>query len=451
MNMIKEKWIDIIEKVKNDYFLTEVSYTTWLLPLKVYEVSNDTVKVLIPPDKEPAINIISNKYKMLLEVAIEEMTGQKYNISFILEKDIEQRKPEKAIHTPVSNENLEKTGLNPRYTFDTFVVGKNNTFAHAASLAVAETPGELYNPLFLYGGVGLGKTHLMHSIAHYILETNPNTRVLYVTSETFTHELIESIRNGNNTAMTKFREKYRNIDVLLIDDIQFIKGKESTQEEFFHTFNHLHGLKKQIIISSDRPPKDMETLEARLTSRFEWGLIADISSPDYETRMAILRKKEEMDGYNIDDEVIQYIATNVKSNIRELEGAMNKLIAMSNLEKKEINLDLAKDALRDMISPNAKRELTPEVIIQTVAEHFGISANDITGQKRNAEIVYPRQIAMYLCVEVTETKLVSIGKLMGNRDHSTILNGIDKIKKEMKTNETTVNTLEIIKKKLNPS
>ena len=301
MNIIKEKWLDIIEKVKNDYFLTEVSYTTWLLPLQVYEVTEDTVTVLIPSDKEHAINIISKKYKMLLEVVIEEVTGQRYEVSFILEKDIDRKRTEKAVHTPVSNESIEKAGLNPRYTFDTFVVGKNNTFAHAASLAVAETPGELYNPLFLYGGVGLGKTHLMHSIAHYILETNPNTRVLYVTSEVFTNELIESIRNGNNTAMTKFREKYRNIDVLLIDDVQFIIGKESTQEEFFHTFNHLHGLKKQIVISSDRPPKDMETLEARLSSRFEWGLVADISSPDYETRMAILRKKEELDGYDIDD------------------------------------------------------------------------------------------------------------------------------------------------------
>ena len=332
MNTVRELWQEIIEKVKNEYFLTEVSFNTWLVPLKVYDVSEDTVTVIVPSQNEQTIQILLRKYKQLLEVVTEELTGHHYEISFVLEKNLDRIHEEKAVHTPVSNENIERAGLNPRYTFDTFVVGKNNTFAHAAALAVAETPGELYNPLFLYGGVGLGKTHLMHSIAHYILETNPEARVLYVTSEVFTNELIDSIRNGNSAAMNNFRDKYRNIDVLLIDDVQFIIGKESTQEEFFHTFNHLHGLKKQIVLSSDRPPKDMETLEDRLTTRFEWGLLADIGSPDYETRMAILRKKEELDGYNIDDEVIQYIATNIKSNIRELEGALNKLIAMSKLE-----------------------------------------------------------------------------------------------------------------------
>lgn len=451
MNTVRELWQKIIEKVKNEYFLTEVSFNTWLVPLKVYDVSEDTVTVIVPSQNEQTIQILLRKYKQLLEVVTEELTGHHYEISFVLEKNLDRIHEEKAVHTPVSNENIERAGLNPRYTFDTFVVGKNNTFAHAAALAVAETPGELYNPLFLYGGVGLGKTHLMHSIAHYILETNPEARVLYVTSEVFTNELIDSIRNGNSAAMNNFRDKYRNIDVLLIDDVQFIIGKESTQEEFFHTFNHLHGLKKQIVLSSDRPPKDMETLEDRLTTRFEWGLLADIGSPDYETRMAILRKKEELDGYNIDDEVIQYIATNIKSNIRELEGALNKLIAMSKLEQKEINLDLAKDALRDMISPDGKRELTPEIIIQTVAEHFGISTKDILGQKRNAEIVFPRQIAMYLCRELIDTKLTLIGKIMGNRDHSTVLSGVNKIKDEIKKNETSRNTIETIKKKLNPS
>ena len=347
--------------------------------------------------------------------------------------------------------NVENANLNPKYTFDTFVVGNNNKFAHAAALAVAESPGKMYNPLFIHGGAGLGKTHLMHAIAHFILEENPDKRVLYVTSETFTNELIEAIRNGNNTATTKFREKYRSVDVLLIDDIQFIIGKESTQEEFFHTFNDLHGKKKQIIISSDKPPKDIETLEARLRSRFEWGLIADISSPDFETRMAILHKKEETDGYDIDNEVIKYIAMNIKSNIRELEGALNKLVALSNLENREITVKLAEEALKDIISPDEKKEVTPAFIISTVAEHFHVSVDDIRSNKRNTEIVVPRQIAMYLCSNLTSVGLKKIGSEMGGRDHSTVLHGSKKISSELKTSEDMRKTIEILKKKINPS
>lgn len=297
----------------------------------------------------------------------------------------------------------------------------------------------------------MGKTHLMHSIAHFILEENPSTKVLYVTSESFTNELIEAIRNKNNTAMTKFREKYRNIDVLLIDDIQFIIGKESTQEEFFHTFNDLHGAKKQIIISSDKPPKEIQTLEARLRSRFEWGLIADISSPDYETRMAILRKKEEMDGCDIDDEVIKYIATNIKSNIRELEGALNKLIAFGNLEKKEISVALAEEVLKDIISPDEKRQVTPELILSTVAEHFHVTENDIKGSRRSSDIVQPRQITMYLCREMTTMSLEAIGAFMGKKDHSTVINGCKKIVEKMDSSESLRNTVEVIRKKISPS
>ena len=270
-----------------------------------------------------------------------------------------------------------------------------------------------------------------------------------MTSEVFTNELIDSIRNGNNNSMTAFREKYRNIDVLLIDDVQFIIGKESTQEEFFHTFNALHSANKQIIISSDRPPKDMETLEARLQSRFEWGLIADISSPDYETRMAILRKKEELDGYNIDDEVIRYIATNIKSNIRELEGALNKLVALSNLENREITISMAEEVLKDIISPNSKREVTPQVILDVVAEHYGVSSNDIIGGKRNSEIVVPRQIVMYLCREITDTSYKAIGILLGNRDHSTIISGDNKVRDKLAAGDTSLKSnIDTIRKKL---
>lgn len=450
LKLLNEKWDGILKTICQDNGLSNVAFETWLKPLHVFRIEDHTLKITAP--FQQAATYVENKYKIFLYVAVAEAMGEEYEIKIITEEDALNEKtvvpPKKK--TPVYTENDDKkTNLNPKYTFETFVIGSNNRFAHAASVAVAESPGKEYNPLFLYGGVGLGKTHLMHSVAHYILKEDPSKKVLYVTSEVFTNELIESIRNGNNTSMTKFREKYRNIDVLLIDDIQFIIGKESTQEEFFHTFNSLHGANKQIIVSSDRPPKDLETLEARLQSRFEWGLIADISAPDYETRMAILRKKEEIDGYNIDDEVIRYIATNIKSNIRELEGALNKLVALSNLEKREINISMAEEVLKDIISPNEKREITPQYILDVVAEHYGISSGDIIGGKRNSEIVIPRQIVMYLCREVIDTSYKAIGILLGNRDHSTIISGEKKIKEKLQANDMVLqNNLEAIRKKL---
>ena len=292
----------------------------------------------------------------------------------------------------------------------------------------------------------------MHSIAHFIQEVHPELRVLYVSSETFTNELIESIRNGNTTAMTKFREKYRSIDVLLIDDVQFIIGKESTQEEFFHTFNELHVAKKQIIISSDRPPKEMETLEERIRSRFEWGLLADIGSPDYETRMAILRKKEEeIEGFDLDDEILNYIAINIKSNIRELEGALNKLIAFSNLEKREITMQVAVKELQNIISPDKPREITPQLIVEVISEHFGISVDQIMSKSRSSDIAKPRQIAMYLCKNMTDLPLNSIGQLLGGRDHSTVVHGIKKVNDEISSDKTFSQTVETIRKKINPN
>ena len=457
MNLIKEKWSEILEHVRKEHELSDISFETWLLPLTVHSTDNHVVKIIVPMG-EQMITYLNSKFKTPIFVAIAEFTGEKYDVEFITEKEaMEQKSAETpassagSAERPVNSPDFEKSNINPKFTFDTFVVGSNNNFAHAASLAVAESPGEMYNPLFIYGGVGLGKTHLMHSIAHFILERNPETKVLYVTSESFTNELIEAIRNNNNTATARFREKYRNIDVLLIDDIQFIIGKESTQEEFFHTFNDLHSNKKQIIISSDKPPKEMQTLEGRLRSRFEWGLIADISSPDYETRMAILRKKEELDGYQVNDEVIKYIATNIKSNIRELEGALNKLMACSRLEKKEITIEMAEQELRDIISPDEKREVTPELIINTVAEHFGIRPEDIKGKKRNSEIVFPRQIAMYLCREIIGIPLKSIGTIMGKKDHTTVIHACNTIVADMEKSESTRNTVEIIKKKITPN
>lgn len=455
MNIVEENWEQILNKMKLEYCSSNISYNTWIAPLTVYEVTDDTVYILVK--LRASLEHIEEKYLLPFKVCIAEVTGYEYEVSFVTDDHVViQEKKDTAVKKQQSNAIFEQANLNSKYTFDTFVVGSNNNFAHAASLAVADSPGEIYNPLFLYGGVGLGKTHLMHSIAHFILEKDPTKKVLYVTSETFTNELIDALKigkNGNELAMTTFREKYRNNDVLLIDDIQFIIGKESTQEEFFHTFNHLHVSGKQIIISSDKPPKDIETLEARLRTRFEWGLIADISSPDYETRMAILRKKEELDGlerYHIPDEVMQYIANNITSNIRELEGSLNKLIALANLENKPIDIPLAAEALKDMISPNNTREITPELIIEVVSDHFNVPAAELKGKKRNAEIVLPRQIVMYLCRKMTDTPLKTIGLILGGKDHASVSHGVKKIEHDVKTDEALNNTVNIIKKKLNP-
>ena len=398
LEQLKENWEKILDNVKEDQDLSDVSFNTWLVPLKPVSVEGNVVTILCP------VNSIGLEY------------------------------------------------IDKNYTFDTFVVGSNNKMAHAASLAVAESPAEIYNPLFIYGGVGLGKTHLMHSIAHFILKNNPDAKVLYVTCETFTNELIDAIRNKNNITTTEFREKYRNIDVLLIDDIQFIMNKESTQEEIFHTFNALYEAKKQIILSSDRPPKDIETLEERLRSRFEWGLTVDIGSPDYETRMAILRKKEDMEGYNIDDAVIRYIATNIKSNIRELEGALTKIVASARLTNSEITLEMAEEALKDHISPTQGREITPQLIIDVVADHFNISPEDISSANRSRSIAYPRQIAMYLCCDMVgkDYSLQMIAKYLGKNDHTTVIHGRNKIAKELSTDENLQYTVNILKNKLNP-
>ena len=455
MNIVEQNWDQILNKMKLEYCSSNISYNTWIAPLTVYDVKDDTVYILVR--LRASLEHIEEKYLLPFKVCIAEVTGTEYEVAFVTDNQtVIQEKKENIIKKSKANAVFEKANLNPKYTFDTFVVGSNNSFAHAASLAVAESPGEAYNPLFIYGGVGLGKTHLMHSIAHFILENDPSKNVLYVTSETFTNELIEALKagkTGSELAMTKFREKYRNNDVLLIDDIQFIIGKESTQEEFFHTFNHLHVSGKQIIISSDKPPKDIETLEARLRTRFEWGLIADISSPDYETRMAILRKKEELDGlerYHIPDDVMQYIANNIKSNIRELEGSLNKLIALSNLENKPIDIPLAAEALKDMISPDDNRAVTPELILDIVSEHFNVPISDLKGKKRNAEIVLPRQIVMYLCRVLTDTSLKAIGAFLGGKDHASVTHGIKKIEAEIKTDEALHNTVNIIMKKINP-
>ena len=455
--LIESKWQEILNILVKEHEISEVAVNTWIQPLIIQTITDDSITFFMVRGPR-GIEFIKHKYyDIYLSMAIEQVTGKQFKILFTDSNSAAPKSEPKKVSVPA-----EYIGnLNPRYTFDTFVVGPTNKMAHAVSVAVAESPGGAYNPLFLYGGAGLGKTHLMHSIAHFILEHDPSKKVLYVTSETFTNELIDAIksgRTGNESAMAAFREKYRTNDVLLIDDVQFIIGKESTQEEFFHTFNHLHVSGKQIIISSDKPPKDIETLEARLRTRFEWGLIADISSPDYETRMAILQKKIEIDGlekYHIPNDVLQYIASNVKSNIRELEGSLNKLIALYKLNQTGgrsiiIDINLAAEALKDIISPDENRQITPESILDVISEHFDISIADLKSGKRSADIAIPRQIAMYLIRTITDTPLKSIGIILGGRDHSTISHGVDKIAADLKTDETLSNTVNIIKKKINP-
>lgn len=457
MELIQSKWDEILEYIKNEYNLSDISFNTWIKPLKFHSVENNKVIIIIPFDQSHSKNYISSKYSLPIKVSITEVTGMEYDVEFILEKDASSEDTlinNNIINTP----EYENTNLNHTYTFDTFVVGSNNRFAQSAALAVAESPGETYNPLFIYGGVGLGKTHLMHAIANYIISENPDKKVLYVTSEQFTNDIIDALRNGNSSqnaeAMSKFRDKYRNIDVLLVDDIQFIIGKERTQEEFFHTFNQLHEQNKQIIISSDKPPKEMEVLEERYRSRFAWGLIADIQQPDYETRMAILKKKKEKLNKeykeSISDEVIDYIANNVTSNVRELEGALNKLIMFSKLENRDIDLSLAKEALKDVISPIEPIKITPEYILEVVCDQFNISPDDVCSKKRNAEIVLPRQIIMYLCRKYTDAPQIKIALLCGKKDHTTVIHAEEKIKELIDVDEYTKNTIETIIKKINP-
>ncbi len=456
MNEIKDRWNEIKEIIRDEYDLTAISFNNWVEPLQFYKVEDDIVTILIPSAQARLLKYIQKNYYFCFKATISELMNHEYDVVFIAEEDAiaekkdvsaEQDRPKKGVNSL----KYENANLNNKYKFDTFVVGSNNKFAHSAALAVAESPGEAYNPLYLYGGAGLGKTHLMHSIGHFVLEQNQDKKVLYVTSEQFTNEVIESIRSGNAAAMTKLRDKYRTVDVLLVDDVQFIIGKESTQEEFFHTFNVLHSAGKQIIISSDKPPKEMETLEERFRSRFEWGLIADIQPPDYETRMAILRKNAEMYDKEIDDEIIQYIATNIKSNIRELEGALNKVMANARLNKQELNLALAEDALKDVIYPDQRREVSPSLIIDVVAEHFNISKEDITSKKRNSEYVIPRQIIMYLCRHMTESTFQMIAAYLGKKDHTTVIHGVEKIEEKIKTDEDLRNKIETIQKKLTPS
>jgi len=405
------------------------------------------LKLAVPNDFTKGI--LESRYKDLIVNALKLLTSKKYNIDFIVTTEEKIEENQKNHNNEKSNivvNDEMSTMLNPKYTFDSFVIGNSNRFAHAASLAVAESPAKAYNPLFIYGGVGLGKTHLMHAIGHYILHNNPKSQVVYVSSEKFTNQLINSIKDDKNV---EFRNKYRNIDILLVDDIQFIAGKERTQEEFFHTFNALYEANKQIIISSDRPPKEIPTLEDRLRSRFEWGLIADIQAPDFETRMAILKKKADVEKLNIPNEVMVYIATKIKSNIRELEGALIRIVAFSSLTNKEISVDLASEALKDIISSKQTRQVTIDIIQEVVANYYNLKIEDLKSARRTRNIAFPRQIAMYLSRKLTDMSLPKIGEEFGGRDHTTVIHAYEKISNNLKKDESLQNAIKELNKRIN--
>lgn len=436
-------WEKTLNIIKGE--LTEVSFNTWIKSAIPLSISEDTIKLGVPNDftKE----ILDTRYKDLLINAIKLISTKRYNIDFSIVSEetatVEKVKDEAKKNVQVSDE-MTAT-LNPKYTFDSFVIGNSNRFAHAASLAVAESPAKAYNPLFIYGGVGLGKTHLMHAIGHYILKTNSKAKVVYVSSEKFTNELINSIKDDKNE---DFRSKYRNVDVLLIDDIQFIAGKERTQEEFFHTFNTLHEANKQIILSSDRPPKEIPTLEDRLRSRFEWGLIADIQAPDFETRIAILKKKADVEKLNIPNEVMVYIASQIKSNIRELEGALIRIVAYSSLTNREVSVDLASEALKDIISNKQTRHITIDLIQDVVAAYYNLKIDDFKSQRRTRNVSFPRQIAMYLCRKLTDMSLPKIGEEFGGRDHTTVIHAYEKISEALPNDESLQNAINDMTKKI---
>lgn len=443
---LNELWQKTLNIIKGE--ITEVSFNTWIKSIIPYSISNDTIKLGVPNNftKE----ILESRYKDLVINSINILSSKKYNVDFFIlseeTAEIEKASPNFNDKKNMSTNDEMSAILNPKYTFDSFVIGNSNRFAHAASLAVAESPAKAYNPLFIYGGVGLGKTHLMHAIGHFILQNNPKSKVVYVSSEKFTNELINSIKDDTNV---QFRNKYRNVDVLLIDDIQFIAGKERTQEEFFHTFNALHESNKQIILSSDRPPKEIPTLEDRLRSRFEWGLIADIQPPDFETRIAILKKKADVEKLNIPNEVMAYIATKIKSNIRELEGALIRIVAYSSLTNKEISVDLASEALKDIISSKNSKQVTIELIQDVVSSYYNLKIDDFKSQRRTRNVAFPRQIAMYLCRKLTDTSLPKIGEEFGGRDHTTVIHAYEKISESLNDDEDLQSTISDLTKKIN--
>jgi chromosomal replication initiator protein len=443
---INDLWVKVLEDVKKK--VSKPSFETWLMHTEAQTLKGNMMIVAAP--NEFARDWLEEQYAGLISDILYEIIGENLIVQFIIPPDQEDEDNKKTHQLQKKNETIDiyQNMLNPKYTFDTFVIGSGNRFAHAASLAVAEAPANAYNPLFIYGGVGMGKTHLMHAIGHYVVEHNPTAKVVYLSSEKFTNEFINSIRDNK---AVDFRNKYRSVDVLLIDDIQFLAGKEQTQEEFFHTFNTLHEESKQIIISSDRPPKEIPTLEDRLRSRFEWGLITDITPPDLETRIAILRKKAKADGLDIANEVMLYIANQIDTNIRELEGALIRVVAYSSLINKDINADLAAEALKDIIPSSKPKEVTILDIQKLIGAEYNIRLEDFKARKRTKAIAFPRQIAMYLSRELTDFSLPKIGEEFGGRDHTTVIHAHEKISKLVDSDPEFQNKLKEIQQSLTNS
>ncbi len=433
MEDLKKIWYDAREIIRPQ--ISAVMFHRWIDALDPVTVQNGIL--VLEASDDVVKNTISEYYSDKVRDAVQKAEPSVLDVLLILPS---QRKD--FVRTMTEEVSLNSLTLNPEYTFDTFVVGKSNNFAHAASLAVVEAPGKAYNPLFLYGGVGLGKTHLMHAIGHAVKEANPAARIVYVTSEMFTNDLIEALRAGKNV---EFRQRYRNVDLLMIDDIQFIAGKQSVQEEFFNTFNTLHNAGKQIVISSDRPPKEIKALEERLSSRFEWGLVADIQAPDLETRTAILRNRAQNKNVEIGDDIINFIAENIVDNIRKLEGSLNRVIAYARLRRLPITLNLAKEAMKDMLPQKKEIVITPERIRETVAEYYSIPIESLLSQRRDREVVMPRQIAMYFCHTLLSLPYKKISMLFERNDHTTAISACEKISKMIEEDPSFADTIESIK------
>lgn len=461
--MLKEihlVWNQTLEVLEQQ--LPQQNFEKWLKKTKPLTFYDNLLVIAV--QNEIAKDRIEARYGALLRKILWEVTRRNLELRFVVPKDSILQNgdthagqsvsadpvragsavvPSTLPHGPGGEPNFKP--LNSKYTFDTFVVGNSNRFAHAAAQAVAESPAKAYNPFFIYGGVGLGKTHLMHAIGHYVLGSNPNARVAYVSTETFTNEFINSIRDDKSL---DFQNRYRNVDVLLVDDIQFLAGKERTQEEFYHTFNAIHEANKQVVISSDRPPKEIPTLEDRLRSRFEWGLICDIQAPDLETRIAILRKKAQIDCLDVPDEVIGYIADSIETNIRELEGALNRVVAYSGLMRSPVTIHLATHALKDILPPSRPKQVTIETIMQVVAEYYGVKVDDLKVRKRTRTVVFPRQVAMYLCRDLTDCSLPKIGEEFGGRDHTTVIHACEKIARDAPLDPSLAGDIEHLIQKL---